>query len=164
VRFNLALAARSLGLLPDERLPGICADAIKDGLASDSLAVLACESKGTYDPFRFEDLFQAALRELGMTPPDLLDAARTLVEHDVGLVAAGKVEPREGVRGILEVYYRISGEIPCTEHVGDQLGIERLVGLFHAHDDIGVEDAAGHADIDRAIVAECRRLQETYPG
>ncbi len=158
MHLNESTAAHVLGFLPPEKLPGVAAAWLEGGLDSKSLAVLAGETSRS-DPHLLRSLFESALRELGHPLPTPIHAGEVLKRHYASQVAGGEIPPRQGARFIVErVFREIDELLPPGEYLGESFGIARLVGLFYNYDDVEDDDLDSIAEIDTAIIEECKLL------
>jgi hypothetical protein len=156
--FREAINAVALGLISGDQLPDVATTGLVEGYHCQSLAVLAGESTAHYDPVECHRLWGAALEELGLTMPDRLDAARSLVRTYARLISVGELTPRLGAARITDVHLRTQRSGCDMEFVGDCIGAAWIIGLFYAHDDCGFLDKAAHEQIDVEIRDHCRAI------
>ena len=111
--------------------------------------------------------FRAALDHHGIAVPDKETAMRLLIAHHLRDVVAMPSDARQQFgRFIHEVYSNGDHDMQDTKHVGDSLGIERLLGLYWSADDLRERQEitvnAQHGpqawvELNRLIVAEAER-------
>lgn len=153
-----------------EELPHIATDAICEGLDSPALRVLAGSSPNDA-PADLWQLLRKAAQELGISVPDRLGAARRVLHLHLRDIAEQRVPPREGVwRIISEVQHPVGDALDRTNkaHIGQTLGIGRLVGDYYTYDDAHsgrlewegrrVTKEEAFAILDRSILEEAWRL------
>jgi hypothetical protein len=103
-------------------------------------------------------LWDAAVHELGLSPPTPLDAAKSLVRAYARMVVAGELTPRNGAAMVVNVVHSVHEQATSSKYVGDSIGAERVIGLFYQHDDCGFLDEATHQQKDSEILDEFQRL------
>jgi hypothetical protein len=86
--------------------------------------------------------------------PDVDDAAWIMLEHHIGAIAHGRIEPEPGVRLVIEEVFRPAGLARRSRRsAGDSHGLVRLVELQDSYDDIlGYERRNGARDLRRSQV------------
>ena len=173
-RIEQALAKAVMKLQPVEALPQIAAEALVTGLDSPSLRILA-GSNSTDPPAELWELFTKSARELGLSAPDEIAAARLLLRFYIKDIAEGQIAPARGVERILTDIYHPVGRKLTEKYAGDGLGIESLLGDYYAYDDAwsGRLEFEGRRltkeeawqILDQSITDEARRiLAETDSG
>ena len=174
MRVDEAVARMVLRVEPIDDLPTMATEALCQGFDSPALRMLAA-SAPTDHPGDLRQLFLKAVQELGMTVPDKFGAARALLSVYLRDIVEARVSPVRGVRRILlDLQYAVGHELDKS-HVGEGLGIGRLLGDYYTYDDA----ASGHLEyhgrrvtkeqafelLDRSIMSEARRLLcEAEPG
>lgn len=161
------LAKMALGAQQVEELPGIATAALCEGLDSPALRVLAGSSP-TDHPDDLWQLLRKAARELGIPVPDRPQAARRVLRLHLRDIAEERVSPMEGVRRILTAVQHPVGHELDKSHVGEALGIGRLLGDYYTYDDAWsgrlefegrrVTKEEAFNILDRSIIEEARRL------
>jgi len=128
------------------------------GYESPSLAALAGAEKNL-SPAELRDLFECALRELGVTLPDRLTAGNVMKRSYARRVVTRELSPREGAQRIVGLLHELECELPKARHyVGDSFGVANIVGLYYSYDDIWDDDPTAVAEIDEAIGLLCERV------
>jgi hypothetical protein len=158
------LAAFALGRVLTSDLPRVAEHALQDGHDSVDLAVLAGSGSGERSPSELQELFQRGLQQLSKVVPSRASAGRVLSQYYADLVTSGSLAPREGAAEIVRLATELSDVLPSREYAGDGLGVAALLGLYHSHDDVPVGDDGAHAEIDAALMKECRRLVRSLRG
>jgi hypothetical protein len=143
-RLNLVAAEVALDLVPADTLPDIAVAALKDGLDSPALRVLAGMLDG--DRYHSRSWFDRALAELRVVLPDEHEAVMRLARAAATDIASGAITPYKGAKRIWELTLRVPGE------------------HFHALDPFVYaasewDDRPGDRSfLDDGIVSESRRL------
>jgi hypothetical protein len=133
--FKVHLANYILDNIKLSSMPDAAVQALIEGLDSPSLVKLAGESGDHSNLFEIEELFRHALSELGLSLPSKEEAAHILISYWAEHIVSGLVQPREGARHILiDVYHKM--DFPNEKMVGEELGINRLLGLAYEYDDL----------------------------
>lgn len=156
--FDQYLAAFALKMVRSSDLPEVGEQALREGYDSVDLAALAGSTSRYESPSELEEMFMRGVRHLKKAIPSRAEAGRVLRDYYAALVATGAVPPRPGAREIVELVNDLEDVLPTKKYVGDGLGVEALVGLLYAHDDVEYGDEKKHEAIDAEIKAECRRL------
>lgn len=155
------VARYALGLPVWDAVSEAACEALAAGADSPSLRLLAGEGADS-DPRDLRDLFERAMSELGIAPTDRIEAARFLVALVARRVAEGHLAPQAGARQIaLDIFGVVDAELETKVYAGDGLGIAKLYGLHYDYDDVGEVPGVTRADIDEAVVVECKRLAAT---
>ncbi len=149
----------ALQLLPIEDLPNIATQALCEGLDSRALRMLAASGPDDCHE-ELQRLFTKAAQELGVAIPDRVTAARILLPLYLRDIAEARVSPALGVRQILyDLQFAVGHDLDKT-HVGEGLGIERLLSDYYAYHDApfgGLIEEAFHT-IEKRIVEEAKKL------
>lgn len=79
----------------------------------------------------------AAMRNFGIAMPDRSGAIRQIIAFHLGAIAEGREDPLEGFKRVLDAV-RFEDEFSegYAHFLGDSFGVEKLVGLYHAVDDL----------------------------
>ncbi len=159
MQIDEAVARNALHLLAIEDLPSIATQALCEGLDSRALRMLA--ASGPEDCHEeLQRLFTKAAQELGIAIPDKVTAARILLPLYLRDIAEARVSPAQGVREILYDLQDKVGHGLDKTHVGQGLGIERLLGDYYAYDDApcgSLREEAFHI-LNKRIVEEAKKL------
>ena len=162
-----AVARMVLHKDPIEDLPGIATEALCHGFDSPALRMLAASAPSDH-PDDLRRLFTKAAQELGIAIPDKVGAARALLPLYLRDIAQAIVSPAQGVRRILyDLHYPLGHDLDKS-HVGEGLGIGKLVGDYYTYDDAAsgrlefrgrrVTKDEAFEILDRSIVDEAKRL------
>jgi hypothetical protein len=167
MRIEDTLAKMVLKTQPVEELPGMATDALCEGLDSPALRVLAVSSRVEH-PDDLWQLLRKAAQELGIAVPDRLQAARRVLRLHLRDIAEQRVPPAEGVGRIINDVQHPVGHEFDKSHVGEALGIGRLVGAYHTYDDASsgrlefegrrVSKEEAFEILDSSIIQEARKL------
>jgi hypothetical protein len=158
VTFDQYLAAFALGRVLTSDLPDVGSQALEEGYNSIDLAALAGSRPGERSSSELDELFRRGLHQLGRSLPSRADAGRVLRQYYASLVTSGALTPRTGAHEIVRLATELADVLATREFVGDALGVARLLGIYHSHDDVHDDDERAHAEIDAALMAECQRL------
>jgi hypothetical protein len=135
LNFTLVAARYRLGLLTSDELPGLAMAALEAGFESRALCELACERHPTFA--EHQQIFERALRDCGVSMPETDVAVEYMLRHYLQSIASGGMSPQEGMRRVVtDIYYPYISDHPVREYVGDQRGLEHLIGAFYAYDDL----------------------------
>lgn len=134
---NLPLAAARyrLGLLPSSELPSLAMAALEAGLESSSF----CELVGEPHPTLVDHgpVFERALRQCSIALPSTAAAIDYLLRHYLQAIASGALPPRQGMFQVIkELYHPHIDDQPAREYVGDQCGLQHLIGAFYSYDEL----------------------------
>ena len=81
--------------------------------------------------------FRAYLKDRGVTVPDQQEAVWPVVQHHLSRIVAGEVSPAQGLRSFkLDLWDFLLNQGSSNEYVGAFYGVETLVGLYWARDDL----------------------------
>lgn len=81
--------------------------------------------------------FFAALKHSGISIPDKEQAVWNLIEFHLGEIALETSDALDELKELIaDVYWDYDFHTPTQEYLGDSHGIENLVGLFWAADDL----------------------------
>jgi hypothetical protein len=131
------------------------------GYESPSLAALAGAEKTLTSP-DLRDLFEAALRELGIELPGRLKAGLAMKRMYARQVVSGELTPRDGAGHIVALFHELEGELQKSHHyAGDNFGIAQIIGCYYAYDDTQDHqppDAPWIQRLDESIVTSCARI------
>ncbi len=157
MRIHEAAARNALQLLPIEDLPNVATQALGEGLDSRALRMLAASGPEDCDE-ELQRLFTKAAQELGIDIPDKI-TARILLPLYLRDIAEARVSPASGVRQILyDLQFAVGYDLDKT-HVGEGLGIERLLSDYYSYEDApcgGLREEA--FTMDKRIVEEAKKL------
>jgi hypothetical protein len=157
VTFHELVAAFALGRLQPGDLPAAALQGMLEGYVSDDLGALAgASSRATWSELL--DAWHRVLAQLEVSVPTRAEAGLVLRDHFARRVAEGTLPPSEGAAEIDALATHLSDVLPPKRYVGDGLGVAEIVGLYHSHDDVGVDDVNAHAEIDAALLDACRAL------
>ncbi len=132
---NVAAARYAIGAITSKELQEAADDALNQGVYSYSLGELATSS----EPIMVVagPLFEAALRELGISRPSKEHAVNLLLEHYVRSIAEERVAAYEGLERIVrELYYPVIEKEKVSRYAGDSRKIHHLLGAYYAYDDL----------------------------
>jgi hypothetical protein len=157
VTFRERVAAFVLGRLRTEDLAGAALQALEEGREAADLGALAGAPENA-SPSELLDLWHRVLRQLAVGLPSRGEAGCIVRDQIARRVAAGSLLPREGAASIADLARELQDVRPNRRYVGDGLGVAKLVGLYHSHDDVAFGDERAHREIDDDIRAECARI------
>ena len=164
---QIAAAKLRLGLLQSRELAHLAMAALDEGHSGVSLGELAVERIPSLR--EHEGLFLEALQECGIQMPSAERAVEILLGHCVEMIATGAIQPYDGLEQMMsKLYHPYISDIPVARYVGDQRGLQHLIGAYHAYDDlrfrpeeVSFEDLYG----DEALIAldqSVRRLAQAW--
>ena len=85
--------------------------------------------------------FRAYPKDKSITVPAQQEAVWLVVQHHLSRIVAGKVSPEQGLRSFThDLWDFVLTKAPVKKHVGDFYGVEKLVGMYWARDDLLDED------------------------
>lgn len=156
---ELQAARLKAGLASSDDLVRAADAALDAGIYSDELAQVA-----VFAEKRLSDLsddFLTAVSELGLMISSNRDGIIwQLLRRYIGDVVARKLAPTEGASLVVrEVDWHLGLE--AREYVGDSHGLEHIIGLYHAYDDVGPER---YPEIDGLLFEACRDWMREYGG
>ena len=130
MNFQEKLAAYVLGNLSFSHFPGIAFTGLRHGIESESLLILAGMSNRD-NAFELQNYFDKSLRELDISPPSKIEAAKILLSYYLGEMIAHPERAFEVMCTVdNDIYHRVNWlkELGVKEKkfVGEELGLERL--------------------------------------
>jgi len=110
----------------------------------------------------------AALSHHGVALPDKEQAVWQLIEHHLGVVESGAATPLKALEQLIaDVYWDYDFHTPTKKFLGDSHGIEHLIGLYWAADDLrkktegnsfnGKYDEEAWSELNHQIIIESKR-------
>ncbi len=138
------------------------ADAALDaGLYSPGLAEVALFAEKNLSELTAPYL--AAMAELAITiPEDEEGLIWYLLRRYVGEVATGAIGPERGAaRVVHEVEHHFHLDQRIRRYVGDSHGLEHIMSLYYAYDDVEVKR---FAEVDALLVEACREWMRGHAG
>src|SRR5260370_12739573 len=130
--FEADIARYVLGVLREQDLPGVATQARLEGRSSLAVGALA-GGPPSASPFLIRELFDRALRDMGMNKPAAEKAVYALRAFWLHKLAARDVDAFDTLGRLLkEVYYphRSLATRPDERLVGEALVIARLVAIY----------------------------------
>ena len=130
MNFQEKLADYVLGNLTRSHFPDIALTALSLGIESESLLILAGMSDRD-NTFELQKYFDGSLRELGISLPNKIEAARLLLNYYLGEMIS---QPEKAFEVMIEIDNGIYKQVNWLEEfglkskkfVGEELGLERL--------------------------------------
>ncbi|HYD88530.1 MAG TPA: hypothetical protein VEA80_13725 [Vitreimonas sp.] len=162
-----AAAFWRLGLLNGDDISRLAMTWLEAGSASVNVAVLASEPRTTL--WEHGALFEAALAELGAEPMmGKQQAAWHTIRSLLGAIVVGDLDPLDGAHDIIDLQRAGFGLFPPRNlagdgrpYAGEELGIERLLGLYYELDDIDLPEKRA-VEAKRELREEAGRVLEQY--
>jgi len=117
-------------------------------------------------------LFLKALQHLGVQIPSTDEAVWYLIDYDTRRIAAGHVDPMDGLGQLInDVYWDYDFQGRTKQYLGDSHGLSKLIGLWWSYDEWrycpdpflspGVTADDVLADLKAQTVAEAALLQQS---
>lgn len=131
------LAARAaLGIASSKEIISIANDVLEMGMYSDSIAELSYMDEGVNSD-KVLTLFINYLEENGLTLPDKQIATKQLISEYLKLILNGVSSPRLIIRYLKnEVLDQVNGLNAKYKYVGDGYGLQEIISMYYAYDDI----------------------------
>ncbi|MBN2210852.1 MAG: hypothetical protein JW709_05595 [Sedimentisphaerales bacterium] len=150
----------------------IAEQALVEGYDSPHTRILAGEDKEDFNTFEVHSYFQRMVQELGITLPDVEEAARILIRYWMWCIVEGNVEPKKGAQHInIEVY----SNVHCyrkESYVGEAWDLGKTIGILYDYDDVEDIYVGNHGrtitkeqalqQLDDEMRTEARRYLEKY--
>jgi hypothetical protein len=135
--------------------------ALDEGLGGVSMGELAIERVPSLA--EHERLFIEALRECGIEMPTGEQAVEILLRYNLELIACGAIRPYDGLMVVVDkLYHPYISNVSPARYVGDQRGLEHLIGAFFSYDELRFRpDEVSFEDLygDAALCALDRSVQ-----
>jgi hypothetical protein len=81
--------------------------------------------------------FRAYLKDKGIDIPNREEAVWAIIYRHLSRIASGEVSPAHGLRSLkLDIWDFLLTEAPNQKFVGDIYGVETLMGMYWARDDL----------------------------
>ncbi len=162
-----AAAFWRLGLLSGDDIAGLAMQWLEAGAESPNVAVLASEPDVTVRDHG--QLFDKCLRDLGVEVSiNEREAAWTYVQALLNAVKEGVMSGLDATHDALALHNRGVSLFPTRNlagdgkaYAGEELGLEQMLGLYWALDDVGASDVEVEA-VTRELEAECLRVLDAF--
>jgi hypothetical protein len=132
--WRLEIARVEFGIKAFEDMPGIAAEALAEGMDSESLRKLAGLEGG--DAFDIQKYLASTLQELGIMPPSRDEAAWILINYFLDEILASKIDTYDGLHTIFWKIYFEAWHAKDSKYVGDYGGLEKLYGLYDTYNEL----------------------------
>lgn len=120
-------------------------------------------------------LLKASFQELGLTWPSFDEAVSHLIAFWLTRICEKQITPRDGMQIVYwDIFHQVEERKPNKNYVGDGVGLERLLGVYHSYDDVhaasNTEEVASMPpqdairEIDDRIVELAREWLDQYAG
>jgi hypothetical protein len=135
--FKQLIAKYVIGNLPPNEIPEFAYTAMKDGYDSPSLHILAGLEGNNLNPYEVNKYLKLAINELGLTMPDLrqaaLEYAATLAEQ----IIYNRTDVYSGVGEIIHTAigkYNFNNE--NKDHVLDSIFFDDVYSIYYTYEDV----------------------------
>ncbi len=131
------LAKLEFGFTHIENFPDIACEALRGGLDTPNLRILA--GLGKKDTSEIRCYINRTLGDLRITEPMREESAWIMIRYFIGQIVSGQIDPHEGVHTIVwDIYHKTNWNIQDRCWAGDSIGIQELLGLCDTFDDLSV--------------------------
>ena len=157
---TLDLADYVLGTIAPHELPALCLRALEAGHESLSLAALAGMTAASYERWEAEELWAAALGELGVILPSKDEAANLIIDDALRRSLRGETTPWEAVSRIVAAHHASDADQRDQRVAGGSPGLGGLVGIYWMYDEVDEPWGPSREQLDHDALEELRSIAE----